>query len=330
MPKNKKAKTDSGMSLMHLYRDADPIPAKGKGGAKVDPLMDLISVNTYLESDPQKMIVRCAGAEYGCATTWAAPRWKTRVFGHAVQCGKLDKVDITLRDRVRTAMANESLGDRVSNQSALMHSPKYNAPAAKQDVNSHHANTRQPALKQTSIYPSQRKARISAIKDQLDLDVLKLICIGGIPPSKVDSDEWKTMWKHGNPEYEPASCAVLTESQIPNEAAYVEALQLEHLWTCNDLTITFDGNTTKMPQSVYTVHVITPAHRVFLVEGDESSEESHTGEKIYEVLRKVRIVRIVYHTTSMVPNRGFIFRLCCELDLNVLVELHLTILETPH
>ncbi|KAJ8580563.1 hypothetical protein M405DRAFT_889192 [Rhizopogon salebrosus TDB-379] len=53
------------------------------------------------------------------------------------------------------------------------------------------------------------------------------------------------------------------------------------------LPITFDGNTTKMPQSVYTVHVITPVHWVFLVEGDELSEESHTGAKVSEVLQKV-------------------------------------------
>ncbi|KAG1874806.1 hypothetical protein F4604DRAFT_1680712 [Suillus subluteus] len=57
--KKKKTKIiESDMSVMHLYRDAELIPAKGKGGAKVDPLMDLISVNTYLKSNPQKMIVR--------------------------------------------------------------------------------------------------------------------------------------------------------------------------------------------------------------------------------------------------------------------------------
>jgi len=37
------------------------------------------------------------------------------------------------------------------------------------------------------------------------------------------------MWKHGNPDYKPTSAAVLTELQIPNEAALIETLQLEHL-----------------------------------------------------------------------------------------------------
>lgn len=284
---------------MHLYTDAERVPAKGKGGAKVDPLMDLLSVNTYLKSDPKKMIVRCAGAAYGCATTWAAPRWKTRVFGHALQCGKLDKIDSTLRDRVRTAMSKESLGGRVEGQSL----PVPSVECEPVDVTPTSSTvslrgTPSALLKQKSIYPSQRKARIAALKDQLDFDVLKLICIGGIPPTKVDSKEWKTMWKHGNPDYEPASCAVLTESQIPNEAARIEDLQLKHLHTCDNLTITFDGNTTKMPQSVYTVHVITPVRRVFLMEGDESSEASHTGAKIHEVLRKVSY----YNLVMMVPD----------------------------
>ncbi|KAG1740815.1 uncharacterized protein EDB91DRAFT_1346926 [Suillus paluster] len=60
--KKKKAKiVESDTSVVHLYRDAKLIPAKGKGGAKLDPLMDLVSVNPYLKSNPQKMIVRCAG-----------------------------------------------------------------------------------------------------------------------------------------------------------------------------------------------------------------------------------------------------------------------------
>ncbi|KAJ8580562.1 hypothetical protein M405DRAFT_869382 [Rhizopogon salebrosus TDB-379] len=50
--KKKKAMVvKSNTSVMHLYRDAEPIPVKGRGGAKV---MDLVSVNTYLKSNPEK------------------------------------------------------------------------------------------------------------------------------------------------------------------------------------------------------------------------------------------------------------------------------------
>jgi hypothetical protein len=52
--KKKATVAESNTSVMHLYKDAEPIPVKGRGGAKVDPLMDLVSVNTYLRSHPEK------------------------------------------------------------------------------------------------------------------------------------------------------------------------------------------------------------------------------------------------------------------------------------
>lgn len=255
-------------SVLDMFVDAAPTLAKGPGGAKVDPLLDLVSKMAYLKTNPTKLIVRCAGAAYGCTHTLAAPRWKTRVFKHAVGCNKLDNIDPTLCDKIQTVMAGESLGDHVKKNPLI--ATDDGPPPAKR-VKETPNPTKTPTVpteplkpakstKQTSIFPIQHKARIVALKDQLDLDVLKLICVGGIPPSKVDSKEWKTMWEHGNPDYEPASTAVLTESQIPNEAARIETLQIEHLRTCENLTITFDGNTTKLPQSVYTVHVITPDH----------------------------------------------------------------------
>jgi hypothetical protein len=304
-------------SVLDMFIDADLKEAKGPGGAKTDPLLDLVSTMAYMKSNPGKLIVRCTGAAYGCTHTWVAPRWKTRVYKHAAGCNKLDSIDPTLRDKVRTAMAKESLGDRVESNS--MFASEDGQPAAKRlkkmssssltpplESATHFTTPSKPApsVRQTSIFPVQRKARIAALKDQLDLDVLKLVCVGGIPPSKVDSKEWKTMWKHGNPDYEPASAAVLTESQIPNEAARIETLQLEHLRTCDNLTLTFDGNTTKLPQSVYTAHVITPDRRVFLVEGDESSAESHTGEKIHEILKQVSM--LIFSMVLMTTHCGIV------------------------
>ncbi|GJE84361.1 hypothetical protein PsYK624_004370 [Phanerochaete sordida] len=62
---------------------------------------------------------------------------------------------------------------------------------------------------------------------------------------------------------------------------------IDHLKGQYNLTITFDGNSTRGKQSVYTVHVTDPERRVFLLEGDEKSAISHTQERIYEVLKKV-------------------------------------------
>lgn len=289
---------------MDEFQDVPPVEPRGPGGAKKDPLLDLVSSYAYLKSDPKKkVIVRCAGAAYGCSHTSSAPRWKRRVLDHTVMCAKLDSVDPTLRDRIRTSLAQQSLGERVESlgsQQVDSQPPPLKRTRTLPDLmpgssatTSNTSTAGGTHLKQPSVFSASRKARVAKLKDQLDFDVLKLVCVGGIPPSKVDSKEWKTMWEHGNTDYEPVSASVLTESQIPNEAARITELVLEHLRQCTDLTITFDGNTTKLPESVYTVHIITPDQRVFLIEGDESSEESHTGEKIYEILKAVRPLTLI-------------------------------------
>lgn len=331
--RQKKVVAYNPTSVLDQYIDIPPEMAKGPGGAKPDPLLDLVSSHAYLKSDPaKKKIVRCAGAAYGCDHTAAAPRWKQRVFSHAVMCAKLDKVDATLRDQVRTAMAQKSLGERVESTDSLeqdhQQPPLKRTKTLPSDIPTAAAagasGGTASGLKQSSVFPASRKARIAKLKDQLDFDVLKLVCVGGMPPSKVDSKEWKTMWKHGNPDYEPASAAVLTESQIPNEAARVADLVLELLRRCDNLTITFDGNTTKLPESVYTIHVITPDRRVFLIEGDESSAESHTGEKIHQILKAVRSLSLPYLKHILTPTH----RSCFESAPNVFARSHQTTVNT--
>jgi hypothetical protein len=43
-----------------------------------------------------------------------------------------------------------------------------------------------------------------------------------------------------------------------------------------NLTLTFDGNSTQKPQSVYTVHVTTKDCNSYFVDGYEGSDEHHT------------------------------------------------------
>jgi len=82
----KKSKKPNGVaaydptSVLDMFIDVDPKEAKGPGGAKTDPLLDLVLSMAYLKSDLDKLIVHCAGAAYGCTHTWVAPRWKTRIY----------------------------------------------------------------------------------------------------------------------------------------------------------------------------------------------------------------------------------------------------------
>lgn len=141
--------------------------------------------------------------------------------------------------------------------------------------------------KPSFLYRKVKEAGRKKLKDQLDYDTMAFVCVSGLPLSAVDLPEWKKLWKDGNADYELASSTTLVDTFIPQEACRIESLTLKDLQTCKNLTMTFDGGTTRLPQSVYMIHIITPDHRVFLMEGNEASAESHTGHSLYLVLKQV-------------------------------------------
>jgi len=148
-----------------MFIDVDPKEAKGPGRAKTDPLLDLVSSMAYLKSDPDKLIVHCAGATYGCTHTWMAPHWK---------------IDPTLHDRAQTAMAKESLGDCIASNPLLGSEDGWSATKCVKEMSSSLSTASATPLmalsmptqlvQQTSIFPIQGKAHITTLKDQLDLE----------------------------------------------------------------------------------------------------------------------------------------------------------------
>ncbi|KAG9022653.1 hypothetical protein FS837_006242, partial [Tulasnella sp. UAMH 9824] len=70
-------------------------------------------------------------------------------------------------------------------------------------------------------------------------------------------------------------------------ALWVRKKQIEYLKTQSNLTGTYDGSATRCPQSIYTFHVTDSHRRTFLIEGDESSTISHTGEHISSIHQRI-------------------------------------------
>jgi hypothetical protein len=54
-----------------------------------------------------------------------------------------------------------------------------------------------------------------------------------------------------------------------------------------NLTLTFDGNSTRKPQSVYTVHITTKNRDSYFVDGYEGSDERHMAAWIKDKVLKV-------------------------------------------
>lgn len=145
---------------------------------------------------------------------------------------------------------------------------------------------------------------------KLHFVIVRLFCIHAIPPSIVDSDEWKEMWEIGNTKYKPASANILAETQIPQEAQRVRELQVEFLKTKRNLTITYDGGANRRRESYYTIHVTRPAEATVSVDGDNGRRPflikaaagtgfSHTGQWIgKQMLRVSSLAHCVEMTTS--------------------------------
>jgi hypothetical protein len=71
-----------------------------------------------------------------------------------------------------------------------------------------------------------------------------------------------------------------------------------------NLSLGFDGGTTKGKQSIYTVHVTTADREVYLIKGDEASGFSHTGAHICKLILGVSSSKSSYTTTEYLSGHG--------------------------
>lgn len=86
--------------------------------------------------------------------------------------------------------------------------------------------------------------------------------------------------------YVSKSSTTIREAHLEKEAQMCRNYIIAHLSTQENLTITFDGQSIRKPQPIYTVHVTTADRRTFLVKGDISFE-SHTAEYVKRIISEV-------------------------------------------
>ena len=157
----------------------------------------------------------------------------------------------------------------------------------------------QPTLHQMAKALGKRQ-----LAARLDLAVTNFFCANGVPINVADSPEWREIFAIANPKYTPASRTTIEDSHIPAEAAVIRLKQLNILKKESNLTITFDGGSTRSTQSNLTIHIITEDRRVFFVEGRNSTGFAHTSDYYYTCLKEVRsrIIMIIYARASLTSN----------------------------
>ncbi|KIM56279.1 hypothetical protein SCLCIDRAFT_29720 [Scleroderma citrinum Foug A] len=260
------------------YVDVSEPAVRGHGGHPGDHRLLELAIQCYRTNDPNKTtIFHCAGTSSGCTTTWQTKnRVKQRILTHAVSCEHLPH---TLKEDLDGGLAKSAPSARLQLTNVAVVPKK--GPTCEERA------TTKSNMTQPSVYPLAKKARADKLTAQLDADIVQFFCIGGLAPSKANLPEWKQIFWHAVPSYQPASSSKLEEYHIPSEVAHVRTKQLEYLRTCTNLCITFDGQKIRLPQSVYTIHIISPERRICFFDGHEASEDSHTGKHLFQMLDEI-------------------------------------------
>ena len=266
----------------------EPI-AKGPSGCPADDLVQSLAICCHRCDDLKKNnMFHCVGTSTGCTTVWKGKKCvKMQITSHAVTC---EHIPHNLWKRIDSGLALQALSAKIlaSDTSGSMKKLTSSPSGSLIGIPVARGSAKWAAdLTQPSIFPLVKKAWQTELANQLDADIVSFFCVDGIPPSKVDIPEWKQMWAHAVPSYTPASSSKLEEYHIPSEAALVRSKQLEHLRTCVNLSIMFNGQTTHRPESVYTIHIITPDQLVFLFNGNKASDELHTANHLFLILDDV-------------------------------------------
>lgn len=266
------------------------------------PLLDDLTIELPTNRDQQRAY-RCAGP--GCNKIHK-PRSRGRVLRHAKACLKLSS-----EQRKMAAAASASTAPGALAKKFQLDSDATTPPPVSETNTSPPPATPSSSLPRAENFFGLRGRK--AIHTALDLAVVKFICVGRIPPAIVDLPEWKDIFRIQTPSYQPASRTRLSEEHITGEQEFVRAEQITYLKTQKRLSISFDGGALRSGDSLYTVHATTEQRKVILLEGQECTLVSHTGQWIAELVMRVRL-----NLTEMNPHSAdWWFRLLQSLGLSV-------------
>jgi len=259
-----------GVSL----RDLVTVNPSGKQtGRKVKAETECLSI-ACVHSTTKRPYWRCIAP--GCKHFQAGNRQLRRILVHAMQCSFISS---QLKDFAHgAAITLNAPGAKVNPKQIQADTEDQGAPPHKK------VKTIQGTL--TNVATTTGKAKY---QDEVNLAIVELFAVSGVPPTMLDSLQWKKFMEVATrSKCNPPSSTTLVEKLIPAEAALVRKYQADFLRTCVNLTLTFDGGSTRKPSSVYTIHVTTAERETLFMEGCDATDERHTAEYIEGLVTKVR------------------------------------------
>lgn len=255
------------------------------GCPRID-ILDRLTVEISSPGEARKY--QCAGT--GCPKTFK-PRTKVRVLKHCKECLKMTTEQ---RKAAAAASADTAPGALVANTITLLteNDGPSSTPTSTQSTAQFLIPKPPPTV--TDKYAFFGQGGRHALHGALDLAVVKLICIARLPPYIVNLNAWKDIFALQTPNYKPASCTQLSEGHILAEQEHIKKQQIDYLKTQYRISISFDGGTIKSGDSMYTVHATTENNHVILLEGQDCTGISHTGEMIADLVERVSQFKLSY------------------------------------
>lgn len=260
---------------------------RSKGGRKSSAILDNLTRKAARRDNPDAEFWICVGGENKpCRKHWTHRNTK-RAIRHALHCKFLPT---SLRDTaVEYAHANSLGGLLEAFEPTEREMVAAGAAADVGDVTTDvGAAKRAVALKHENQWFKEGRSKGKELrKAELDLAVLKVLCVGLLPLNAVTHPEWTEMWEIADPKYTPATRSEIEDSQIPNQAVWVRHQQLKELRVLFDITLSFDGSTSNARESRWTLHASTHRGKVMLVATREATAEEHTAQFIIEFVMEV-------------------------------------------
>ncbi|KAK0207382.1 hypothetical protein IW262DRAFT_1302855 [Armillaria fumosa] len=214
----------------------------------------------YLNSEEKPM---CGCIAKTCPFLHASNAQEDRVLRHANECKHLCQ---ELCNFASKKSASSSLGAQLKTVATTEDST---------------APSHTPSVLSTLLSSSAKPKLSTGCKQfqlKIDFCVMKLICVCGLVPNLLDTDEWKEFMAVTNLRYKWTPSDRFERKYILQESWQVHDKVKEILKQEQNLMLTFDENSTWKPQSVYTMHITTKDFMSYFYGGYEGSDEHHMAE----------------------------------------------------
>lgn len=318
-------------------------------GRPPDPVISKLAIR-YREKQTDSPYWKCVGSRQyvpkagPCSHLRPGNADRARILLHAKTCSSLPD---DLRRFANDCAADIALGNQVTQDSEASHTlqkgnlkassstsqskaqPSITASANLSSDTTSKSSTQLAVTRPGTLAYDFTKRSKPQVEKEVNFRIMKLVCCRGVPPSVIGTPEFRELISFccsGGPNraYQPISPDHLTKKLIANEASLVRRRVKDLLKQEWNLTLSFDGHTTRKPQSIYTVHITTMDRHTYFWNGYEDSDKSHNAEYVKSIISQVMNISFSpkVRCSQMITLLGrLLMILAVQVDLHVLSQM---------